>query len=88
MVRIAPAVILLGIVGFILFIIAALIRGAMNDLMGITIPISLRVAVNIWSPLLLIIFIGFSIAGLWWKGETTPPSEPENPVSEIPDEYK
>jgi hypothetical protein len=60
----------------------------MNDLMGITIPISLRVAVNIWSPLLLIIFIGFSIAGLWWKGETTPPSEPENPVSEIPDEYK
>jgi uncharacterized metal-binding protein len=64
MVRIAPTVILLGIVGFILFLIAALIRGAMNDLMGITIPISLRVAENIWSPLLLIIFIGFSIAGL------------------------
>jgi len=42
MVRIAPAVILLGIVGFILFIIAALIRGAMNDLMGIPFP-SVRV---------------------------------------------
>ncbi len=35
------------------------------------------------------IFIGFSIAFLWWKVETTPPSEPESPdttVPEIPDE--
>ena len=28
----------------------------------------------------------FSIAALWWKVETTSPSEPENTVPEIPDE--
>jgi hypothetical protein len=84
--RIASAVILGCVIGGILFLIAALIIGAINDLMGMTIPINLRIAENIWSSVLLVILIGFSIAGLWWKVETTPPSEPENPVSGLPDE--
>jgi branched-subunit amino acid ABC-type transport system permease component len=90
--RIAAAVLLGGVIGGILFLIAALIIGAINDLMGMTIPINLRIAENVWSLGLLIIFIGFSIAGLWWKVETTPPSEPENPenletpASGIPDD--
>ena len=84
--RIAAAVILGGIVGFFLFLIVALVIGAINIQMGMNIPINLRVAENIWSPVLLIIFIGFSIAGLWWKVETTPPTEPETPAIDIPDE--
>lgn len=84
--RIISSVILGGVVGFILFLFVALIIGAVNDQMGMTIPISLRMAENIWSPILLIVLIGFSIAGLWWKVETTPPTEPEIPSPEIQDE--
>jgi hypothetical protein len=84
--RIAAAGTLGCVLGGILFLIAALIIGAINDQMGMAIPINLRIAENIWSSVLLITFIGFSIAGFWWKVETTPPSEPENPASEIPDE--
>ena len=84
--RITAALLLGGVIGGILFLIAVLIIGAINDLMGMNIPIDLRIAENLWSSVLLIILIGFSIAFLWWKVETTPPSEPENPASEIPDE--
>ncbi|MFA5267179.1 MAG: hypothetical protein WC379_04340 [Methanoregula sp.] len=84
--RLAAAVILGCVVGGILFLITALIIGAINDLMGIAIPINMLLAENIWSSSLLVIFIGLSIAGLWWKVETTPPSEPENPESGLPDE--
>jgi hypothetical protein len=84
--RIAAAGILGCVTGGILFLVAAIIIGTVNNLMGMTIPINLRIAENIWSPLLLILLIGFSIAGFWWKVETTPPSEPEIPASEIPDE--
>jgi hypothetical protein len=84
--RVAAAGILGCVVGGILFLIAALIIGALNDLMGMAIPISLRIAEDIWSTVLLIIFIGFSIAWFWWRVETTPPSEPETPVSGTPDE--
>ncbi len=84
--RIAAAILLGGVIGGILFLIATLIIGAINDSMRMSIPINLRVAENLWSAVLLVIFIGFSIAFLWWKVETTPPSEPENTVPEIPDE--
>jgi uncharacterized protein YqhQ len=84
--RIAAAVILGGIVGFFIFLIVALVIGSINAQMGMNIPINMRIAENIWSPILLIIFIGFSIAGLWWKVETTPPTEPETAAVEIPDE--
>jgi hypothetical protein len=84
--RITAAVILGGIVGGILFLLAALIIGTINDLLGMAIPVNLRIAENIWSIILLIVFIGFSIAAFWWKVETTPPSEPETPVPTLPDE--
>jgi tetrahydromethanopterin S-methyltransferase subunit C len=84
--RITAAVLLGAIVGFIIFLIVALVIGSVNNLMGMNIPINLRVAENVWSPLLLVIFIGFSIAGFWWKVETTPPSEPEIIVPDIPEE--
>jgi tetrahydromethanopterin S-methyltransferase subunit C len=84
--RIAAAVILGAIVGFIIFLIVALVIGSLNDLMGMSIPINLRIAENIWSPILLIVFIGLSIAGMWWKVETTPPTEPEIVPEDIPDE--
>jgi len=84
--RIAAAGILGCVIGGILFLIAVLIIGAINDRMGMAIPVDLRIAENIWSSVLLVIFIGFSIAGLWWKVETTPPSEPESPDPGLPDE--
>jgi hypothetical protein len=87
--RIAAAVLLGGMIGGILFLIAVLIIGTINDSLGMSIPISLRAAEYLWSSVLLVIFIGFSIAFVWWKVETTPPSEPEtmdNTVPEIPDE--
>jgi hypothetical protein len=83
--RIAAAILLGGIIGGILFLIATLIIGAINDSMGMSIPINLRLAENLGSSVLLVIFIGFSIAGLWWKVETTPPSEPETPDNTVPD---
>ncbi len=87
--RIAAAVLLGGMIGGILFLLATLIIGAINDSMGMSIPINTQVAENLWSAVLLVIFIGFSIAFMWWKVETTPPTEPETPdntVPEIPDE--
>ena len=81
--RIAAAVILGGVVGGILFLIATLIIGAINNLIGMTIPINLQIAENVLSLGLLILLIGLSIAYFWWKVETTPPSEPESP--EIPE---
>jgi len=87
--RIAAAVILGGVVGGILFLIATLIIGAINNQLGMTIPINLQIAENVLSLCLLILLIGLSIAYFWWKVETTPPSEPESPEipeSEIPDD--
>jgi hypothetical protein len=83
--RIAAAVMLGGMIGGILFLVAVLIIGAINDSMRMSIPISLRLAENLWSAVLLVIFIGFSIAFLWWKVETTPPSEPETPDNTVPE---
>jgi hypothetical protein len=82
--RIAAALLLGGMIGGILFLIAVLIIGALNDLMGMTIPVDLRIAENLWSAVLLVIFIGFSIAFIWWKVETIPPSEPETPENTVP----
>jgi hypothetical protein len=87
--RVAAAILLGAMIGGILFLIATLIIGAINDSLGMSIPINLRIAENLWSSVLLVIFIGFSIAFLWWKVETSAPSEPETseiPAPEIPDE--
>ena len=87
--RIAAAIILGGVVGGILFFIATLVIGVINNLMGMVIPINMQIAENVLSLGLLILLMGLSIAYFWWKVETTPPSEPETPEipeSEIPED--
>jgi hypothetical protein len=83
--RVVAAVILGIIVGGILFLVTTLVIGAINNRMGMIIPIDLRITENVLSLFLLIIFIGLSIAYFWWKVETTPPSEPENPETPGPE---
>ena len=74
--RIAAAIMLGGMVGGILFFIATLVIGVINNLMGMAIPINMQIAENVLSLGLLILLMGLSIAYFWWKVETTPPSEP------------
>jgi hypothetical protein len=75
--RLAAAIFLGLIVGFILFLVAALFIGMFNQLMGMQIPIGMDVAENILSAILLVIFVGGSIAGFCWKVWTTPATEEE-----------
>jgi hypothetical protein len=80
--RIAAAVFLGLIVGFILFLVAALFIGMFNQLMGMQIPIGVDVAENILSAILLVIFVGGSVIGFCWKVWTTPATEEEDESSE------
>jgi len=75
--RLAAAVFLGLIVGFILFLVAALFIGMFNKSMNMNIPVGMDVAENLLSALLLIIFVGGSIAGFCWKVWVTPPTEEE-----------
>lgn len=88
--RVAASVILGGIVGGILFLIAAFFIAIINrQYRWMGIPIDLQITENVFSLGLLILLIGFSIAFFWWKVETTPPSEPESPDipgSDFPDD--
>ncbi|HXX55235.1 MAG TPA: hypothetical protein VEI81_04000 [Methanoregula sp.] len=84
--RTAAAIILGGVIGFIVFLLFALVIAAVNDLMGMNIPFTLRADENAWSAGLLILFIGLSIAGVYWKELTTPPEEPEGPAAELPED--
>ena len=72
MLRIAAAVILGLISGTILFLIAAIGIGVINDRLGMQIPINLLIAENIFSAILLILFILVSIAGFIWQVWVTP----------------
>ena len=83
--RLAAAVFLGLIVGFILFLVAALFIGMFNQLMGMQIPIGMDVAENILSAILLVIFVVGCIAGFCWKVWTTPATE-EDEDSSTPDE--
>ena len=56
--RLAAAVFLGLIVGFILFLIVALFIGMFNNLMGMNIPVGMDFAENIISAILLVIFVG------------------------------
>jgi uncharacterized protein YqhQ len=76
--RLVSAVILGIIVGFILFLIVALFIGMFNNQMGMNIPVGTDVAENVFSAVILIIFIIASIIGLCWKVWVTPPTEEEN----------
>jgi hypothetical protein len=81
--RLAAAVFLGLIVGSILFFIAAMVIGSINQLMDMNIPVRMDIAENILSAVLLVIFIVGSIAGFCWKVWVTPPTEePEDADTE------
>jgi uncharacterized PurR-regulated membrane protein YhhQ (DUF165 family) len=75
MLRLAAAVILGGIIGSILFLIVALGIGVVNDKMGMQIPVNLLIGENIFSAILLVLFILLCIGVLFWQVYTTPSSD-------------
>jgi uncharacterized membrane protein YkvI len=83
--RLAAAVFLGLIVGFILFFIAAMVIGSINQLLGMNIPLGMDVAENILSAILLVVFVVGSVALFCWKVWTTPPTE-EVEESSAPEE--
>jgi len=74
--RVAAAVILGLITGSILFLIAALLIGILNDMACVNIPITTFVAENIFSAILLVVLIIVCVAAFYRKVASTPPSEP------------
>ncbi|MFA5236276.1 MAG: hypothetical protein WC362_00265 [Methanoregula sp.] len=82
--RLAAAVFLGLIVGFILFFVATLFIGTLNQLMGMQIPVGMDIAENVISAILLVVFVVGSIALFCWKVWTTPATEEEeeSPVPE------
>jgi len=74
--RIISAVLLGCIVGVILFLVAALGIGVVNDRLHMNIPVNLLVAENIFSVVLLVVLVIVCIAIFLRKVWTTPPSEP------------
>ena len=82
MLRIAAAVILGCITGTILFLIVALGIGVVNDKMGMMIPVNLLIAENIFSAILLILFILICIVGFCWQVWNTPSSDSNSEDSE------
>jgi hypothetical protein len=83
--RLAAAVFLGLIVGFILFFIAAMVIGSINQLLGMNIPLGMDVAENILSAILLVVFVAGSVALFCWKVWTNPPTEQEEDSS-VPEE--
>lgn len=85
--RIAGAVILGIFVGFFLFLIVALIIGAVNDSLGTNIPIDMLFAENIWSAILLVVIIGFCIGVLCWRVLASQPTTTEFEIPETIDKF-
>ena len=85
--RTIAAILLGAMIGSILFFIVALVIGSINDIMGMNIPFNLKFAENVWSTILLIFFIGISIAIMYYFVLITPPTDEELSVSDtdIPD---
>ena len=75
--RTIAAIILGAMIGSILFFIVALIIGAINDAMKMNIPFNLLFAENVYAVIMLVVFVGLSIAGMYWLVLTTPPTEKE-----------
>jgi len=75
--RLAAAVILGIITGSIIFLLIAIVIGMVNDTAHMNIPVSMLVAENIFSLILLVGLIIACVAGFWWKVATTPPTEVE-----------
>ena len=80
--RTIAAILLGGMIGSILFFIVALVIGAINDFMKMNIPFNLKFAENVWSIILLVIFVGVSIAIMYYFVLITPPTEEEPVVSD------
>jgi hypothetical protein len=78
MLRVAAAVILGCIVGSILFLVVAMGIGAVNDRMGMQIPVNLLIGENILSAVLLILFLLVCIAFFVWQVWNTPPTEKDS----------
>lgn len=75
--RIIAALILGVITGVIGFFIIALVLGFIEDLSGFRTGITVNVAENIWSAVLLFAFMIAGMAFFYWKVKTTPPSKEE-----------
>lgn len=76
--RIISAVLLGCIVGVILFLIAALGIGFVNDRMHMNIPVNMLVAENIFSAILFVVLIIVCIAIFLRMVWTTPPSSADD----------
>jgi hypothetical protein len=83
--RLTAAAILGIIVGAILFFVVAIVIGIFNDMYGMNLPLRIDVAENVWSLILLFVFIVLGIAGFCWKVRTTPPMQ-EEPVLSVSEE--
>jgi hypothetical protein len=80
LIRVIAAVLLGFFGGFFLFLIVALVIGAINNMFGMQIPINLLVAENIYSLVTLVLIEVLCIGGALWLVWRTPPSEPEFPT--------
>lgn len=78
--RVIAAVFLGFFGGFFLFLIVALVIGAVNNALGMQIPIDLLLAENIYSLVMLVLIEVLCIGGALWLVWRTPPSEPEFPT--------
>ena len=75
--RLIAAAILGVIAGAVLFLIVALGIGFVNDRLHMNIPINLLVAENIFSAVLLVLFIIICVAYLCRMVLQTPPTNPK-----------
>jgi hypothetical protein len=84
--RIAGAVILGIVVGGILFAVVALIIGALNNMLGMNIPVSLEYRENVWSLALLVALELVSIGAFVWMVLKSPPPAEESQEEETGEE--
>jgi hypothetical protein len=80
LIRVIAAILVGFFGGFFLFLIVALVIGAVNNMLGTAIPINLLIAENIYSVITLVVIIALCIGGALWLVWRTPPSEPEGPT--------
>jgi len=79
--RYIAVTILVIVVGAIPFFIVAMAIGIFNGTHGMELPVRIDIAKNIWSLILLIIFIVLGVAGFCWRirASLTRPEEPSVP---------
>ncbi|MDD4126584.1 MAG: hypothetical protein PHV39_02715 [Methanomicrobium sp.] len=72
--RVIAALILDAVTGVLGFFIVALILGMIEDMSGFSTGITANVSENIFSALLLALFVIAGLLFFYWKVLTTPPS--------------